>query len=131
MNNNSSFIDRLNKWLRESITVKLFVIGILILILLIPARMVEDLIIERESLRDTAIADISSKWGGMQLIGGPVLTVPYTISIKNERNEIENIIQYAHFLPKTLNIKGQLFPEKRYRGIYVVVLYNAKLKLEG
>ncbi|MCS6955884.1 MAG: cell envelope integrity protein CreD, partial [Candidatus Calescibacterium sp.] len=101
-------------------------IGILILILLIPARMVEDLIIERESLRDTAIADISSKWGGMQLIGGPVLTVPYTISIKNERNEIENIIQYAHFLPKTLNIKGQLFPEKRYRGIYVVVLYNAK-----
>ena len=35
------------------------------------------------------------------------------------------------FCQKTLLITGNLQPEVRYRGIYEVVLYNAKLQLSG
>jgi inner membrane protein len=36
-----------------------------------------------------------------------------------------------YFLPEKLNIKGQISPEKRYRGIYEVVVYDSKLELTG
>ncbi|MCX6230264.1 MAG: cell envelope integrity protein CreD [Bacteroidetes bacterium] len=127
----TSFIDRLNSWARRSIGLKLASIGFLILILLIPASMLNSLIRERQTTRDGAIAEINSKWGGSQTIGGPVITIPYKTLIKNNDGKFEEGIKYAHFLPDNIKIKGDVKPEKRYRGIYVTVLYNAKLSVAG
>ena len=126
-----SVFDRLNNWLKRSVTIKLISIGFLILILLIPTTMMQSLIYERQTLHDQAIEDISSKWGGKQTIGGPVLTVPYTASLKDDKGNIEYVTRYAHFLPEVLNIDGKVFPEKRYRGMYVVVLYKTNIHLAG
>ena len=126
-----SVFDRFNNWLRRSVTIKLISIGFLILILLIPTTMMQSLIYERQTLHDQAIEDISSKWGGKQTIGGPVLSVPYTASLKDERGNIEYVTRYAHFLPEVLNIDGKVFPEKRYRGLYVVVLYKTNIHISG
>ena len=71
--------DRVNRWVRTSTMLKLAVIGILVLVLLIPTAMLQSLISERESTRNTAVAEVSSKWGNEQVIGGPVLSVPYEI----------------------------------------------------
>ena len=46
--NNQSFFERANNWLKQSITIRIFTIGILILLLLIPVSMVESIISERE-----------------------------------------------------------------------------------
>ena len=127
----TSLFDRLNNWVKQSYTLKLLIVGFLILILLIPASMLESLIRERRHLRDSAMDEISSKWGGIQTIAGPVLTVPYNALIKNEQGDTEYQIRYAHFLPKDLQITGNLNPEKRYRGIYVVVLYKTFLHVSG
>src|SRR5580765_3339455 len=94
-----SVFDRFNNWIKNSVTIKLFSIGFLILILLIPASMLESLIRERQSVRDQAMDEVSSKWGGKQTIGGPVLTVPYVVPVKDAKGNIINEIQYAHFLP--------------------------------
>ncbi|MDQ3141673.1 MAG: cell envelope integrity protein CreD [Bacteroidota bacterium] len=126
-----SAFDRLNNWARKSVSLKLFTIGFLILILLIPLFMLTDLIQERENLRDGAIKEISSKWGDEQTVGGPVLTIPYKYYIKDEEGNVESRINYAHFLPDQLTISGQIAPEKRKRGIYMVVLYNTKLAVTG
>ncbi|MCB0589111.1 MAG: inner membrane CreD family protein, partial [Phaeodactylibacter sp.] len=53
-----SLLGRLNRWARNSVTLKLFVIGILILLLLIPASMVTSLIRERENIRDEAVREV-------------------------------------------------------------------------
>ena len=58
----SSFFDRLNNWARNSVTLKLLTVGLLVLILLIPASMVNSLIMERESIRDNAVEEVSAKW---------------------------------------------------------------------
>ncbi len=127
----TSIFDKLNTWARNSISLKLITIGILILILLIPSSMMNGLIYERQSIRDGAIEEVSAKWGYEQTIGGPILTIPFKSWSKNEKDQCEYSIQYAHFLPEKLNVKGAIKPEKRYRGIYVVILYNALLDVSG
>ncbi len=117
-------------WVRNSVTIKFIVIGILILVLLIPAGMIRRLIQERNSLRNSAISEVSYKWGNPQTVGGPIITIPYKIYYKKDKEIIEDI-QYAHFLPEDLNIQGEVYPEERKRGIYKVVVYKTKLNFEG
>ncbi len=126
-----SFWERANNWVTRSVTLKLLVISFLVLGLLIPANMVENLIRERESTRDEAIREISSKWGAAQTVGGPVLTVPYRRTETDEKGKVTVTTAFAHFLPSSLVVSGSVTPEKRYRGIYVVMLYRAGLKLSG
>jgi inner membrane protein len=123
--------DQFNEKIKASITLKLVAIGILVLVLLIPTTMIESLISERESRHSSAINEVSSKWGNDQTIAGPVLTIPYKKFIKGKDKEIITTIEYAHFLPDEINITGKIFPETRYRGIYKVVVYNAKLQFSG
>ena len=126
-----SFFERFNIWVRTSVMLKLITIGILILILLIPTSILQNLIAERQSTRDAAVEEITSKWGSGQTIGGAVITIPYQTIQTDEKGNKSSIIAYAHFLPENLSIMGSLIPEKRYRGIYVVMLYNAQLHLKG
>ncbi|MBX7140357.1 MAG: cell envelope integrity protein CreD [Chitinophagales bacterium] len=128
---NTSLLDRINNWAKRSVMLKLLIIGILILILLIPTSMLSSLIYERQGVRDEATRDVSSKWGLQQTIGGPMITVPFEERVKNENGNIETVMQHAHFLPDELTITGEMIPEKRYRGIYVVMLYKAKLHITG
>lgn len=136
-NSNQSFFEKASNWLRNSITIRLFTIGILILILLIPVSMIEGLIHERENRQEEAQKEISEKWGHRQTVKGPVLTVPYDvyekIYDKNEASQYRMVstTHYAHFLPEKLNMKGSLLPEVRYRGIYEVIIYSTNIELSG
>ena len=132
-----SFFERANIWIKNSITIRLITIGILILILLIPVSMVKDLIREREYRQQDAIWEVSSKWGEAQTITGLVLTIPYNVYEKiydrddNDKYKLIKTTKYAHFLPEELDIEGFVKPEVRYRGIYEVVVYNSEIKLNG
>ncbi|CCH02244.1 Inner membrane protein creD [Fibrella aestuarina BUZ 2] len=126
-----SLFDRLNQWLRTSTLIKLATIGILILVLLIPTTMLQTLISERESTRNTAVAEVSGKWGGVQTISGPILSVPYTVVEKDEKGKESRYTAYAHVLPDDLRITGTLQPEQRNRGLFQVMLYNTRLLLRG
>lgn len=127
----TSLFERFNNWVKSSVMLKLITIFILILLLMIPSAILESLIHERQATRDNAVEEITSKWGSNQTIGGAVITIPYTIIEEDDKGKKSTVIEYAHFLPENLNITGKLIPEKRYRGIYVVMLYNAQLHVQG
>jgi len=91
-----------NTWLRTSITLKLIIIGILILVLLIPTNMVERLINERESTRDNAIKEVASKWGLDQTIGSPVISIPYYTVIVNGNNQKKQLQIMLTYYPMKL-----------------------------
>jgi inner membrane protein len=131
VSNNPGFFERLSNWTKNSITLKLFVITLIIFLLMIPTAMMESLIYERQNTRDEAIREVSGKWGGVQQIKGLVITVPYKLYSENDKGVRSYEIKYAHFLPDKIEVNGKLNPEKRNRGIYVVVLYNAALKISG
>ena len=67
---------------------KMVTIGFLILILLIPENMVESLIQERSFAREGVIAEVSSKWGNEQTLTGPILTIPYTVFLNQNGQQI-------------------------------------------
>lgn len=124
------------KKLKTNIYFKIGVIILLILILMIPTSMVENLIHEREGVQASAIDEVSSKWGRGQTISGPYISIPFDKYVnrynkKDSINEIIKIKQWAHFLPETLDISGNIKPEKRNRGIYEVVVYESNLKIDG
>ncbi len=124
------------KNLKSNVFFKVGIIVIMILILLIPTTMVQELIHEREVIQLSAINEVSSKWGDGQTITGPYIAIPYNKYIKqfSKKDSIDKIIKiqdWLYFLPEQLIIDGTISPEKRYRGIYEVVVYESALKISG
>lgn len=123
------------KQLFENVFFKMGMILVLILILLIPAYMVQNLIHERTIRQAEAIEEVSSKHADDQSITGPILTIPFIKKkqVENEDGTHRQIIEqyYYHILPEALKINGEIIPEKRKRGIFEVVLYGSKLNFSG
>ncbi len=122
--------------LKTNIYVKILAIFFIAMMLLIPSLMILGLISEREATQNDAIREVSSKWGEAQTLSGPFLTIPYTrylkeFSGKDSVLKIVPVKEYLHILPNELNVKADITPEKRNRGIYEIVVYNAKVKLSG
>ncbi len=117
--------------LKNSIAVRLFIIGALAIILLIPTIMIQALIKERKQRRDETSLEVTDKWGSIQTITGPILTIPFQFTQQDDNEKFTKIKKYAHFLPDDLSIVCTIHPEIRYRGIYEFVLYNTKIQLTG
>lgn len=142
MNTENSILDKINHWIRSSVTLKLITITLLMLMLLIPTSMIESIIYERKFLSENTIREVSQKWGEQQQINGPILTIPllYEIEYEVEKGEGEKkkkelvkklITNYWHILPEQLNIEGEISPEKLKRGIYEVIVYKSKIAIAG
>ena len=129
---NKNIFDRINESISQSITFKLISIGILIFLLLIPKSMINSLIVEREHRMEETIHEVTDKWSRKQTVSGPILTIPYKKYIEGEDGtNVKTVIKYATFLPEVLNIKSQIEPEERYRGIFKVIVYKTLLSLKG
>lgn len=110
----------------------MIIVTVMAIFLLIPSFLIQDLIQERITLGEKVKKDLYNQWGGKQVVAGPVLNVPYTIRQTGENNQNgteKNGVM--HFLPETFKTDGSLYPEKRSRGIYQVVVYEGKLKISG
>lgn len=119
-------------WQRNKILIKGFLIGILILVLLIPTVLIQDLVKERENRQQQVVNEVSSKWASEQVLNGPILIVPYHESATTDKGKTPSLItKLAYLLPDELNIKGQLDPAIRYRSIYKIVGYNSTVELQG
>ena len=127
----TSAIERVVAKMRQSVMLRLLVIGILMLILLIPTSMLESLINQREDNHDQAVKEISGKWGDNQTITGPVIAVPYYTDVKDDKGVITHELTYMYYLPDNIEITGDMQSQKRHRGIYEAVLYETKLHVKG
>lgn len=132
---NLNVFERLNRWIQESIMVKLFSIGFLVLILLIPSAWIDDLIQERQSRSEQVIREVADKWSGSQTITGPILVIPFkkqeVIDRGKDGKEIREHIERAYFLPESLNVDGTVSPEILHRGIFDAVVYQSSLNVKS
>ncbi len=124
-------IKKTGDFIRNSASLKIITIGILVLVLLIPVSMISSLLREREYRRDTVVREISQKWGNSQTITGPFFTVPYKYYFKDAQEKLQYSIKYLHILPEKLTLSGQIDPHIRYRAIYEAVLYTTRLTVAG
>jgi len=131
MNNQINPVEKVNRWVKNSVGLKLGTITILMLLLLIPAAMIKSIIREREALSESVLQEISSKWANSQHINGPVLCIPFLYDKKISDEKIIEKVDYIYVLPEDLQITGNVSPEKRKRGIYEVIVYRSKLLCKG
>lgn len=117
-------------WHRNRIIIKTVLIGMLILLLLIPTFFIQGLVNERKDRQMLAVSEINSKWAGSQTVTGPVIGIPYTEMV-TEENNTHTVKKWAYFLPAKLDIHARIVPEKRYRGIYQVIVYTTELQING
>ena len=60
---------------RNALSVKIILIGVLILILLIPLAMIRGLISERSETASEATTEVQNKWSSSQLVTGPFIRI--------------------------------------------------------
>ena len=130
-----NIFERLNRWIEESITVKLVSIGFLVLILLIPSSWIQDLMHERQARADSMMLEVSEKWSGNQTLSGPILVIPYKVRKRIDHGkEGAEILEYTEkyfFLPETLAIDGAVDPKVLHRGIFDAAVYTSALKVNA
>jgi inner membrane protein len=130
-----NILERFNQWIQESIMVKLFSIGFLILILLIPTSWIGDMIVERQQRADQVMNEVADKWSGNQTIAGPILVIPYRkqeiLDHGKDGKEIFERVAKAYFLPEQLDVRGTLTPEILQRGIFDAVVYESSLSVQS
>src|SRR5262245_30324700 len=120
---------------RRSQSLRLFSLGVLTLVLLVPIQMVAGLISERQQRRDGATAAVMAKWGSAQSVSGPALVLPYIVRSTEEdatgktitREERRDLV----VLPSRLRVRGTLETTELARGIFLVPVYKEALTLVG
>lgn len=123
---------------------KFLTIGSLMLLLLVPLSMIGGVIKDRQYHRTVAYDSIAQSWTGEQQLQGAMIVVPYQKRVMEDVDVYEKTIRqtvtvqkertyqrYKYILPETLNVNGRIDTEERYRGIYKVPVYTAKLKIAG
>ena len=138
-----------------SLTFRLITVALLAGIMTLPMFWIDNLVNERFRRYNSVVAEISSIWGAVQTVTGPILSIPYTVQYQtveeiplsaaeiafeqsrgSERTTTEVVRNHeeeriALLLPGELFIDGQIATETRYRGIYSVRVYTADVEISG
>jgi len=138
--NSPSQPNKFGNWLKTSITARMIIVGILVMVLLIPLTYVNILIEDRAYRQQDVVSEINSKWGNEVMIYGPTLKLPYKtyteISKFNEKTkayikETKTHIKYAYIFPETLNTNADVKSKSLYLGNFESAVFTSKMDLNG
>lgn len=117
---------------------KVFFIAVIGIIMLILLFLISGLVRERGLTKQQVSKETSSKWGGSQLISGPILVIPFekeTVRKVREEGIEKTIVSYTtaylHLLPQNVKILQDVKSEPRKRGIYETIVYKSITELQG
>jgi len=128
---NKTDMDNSKEKFTQSLTFKGIIITLLILILLIPGAMIQNLIKERQERSRETVQKINDKWSRSQTLCAPLLLIPYTTTKFDTARKPYLVDHTLYVTPKNLKIKVLLTTEERYYGIYKAILYKSNIHFEG
>ena len=121
---------------------KIIFLFIFVLVLLIPLKLITNLIDDRGRLYNQTITNIGNEWGKSQKIIAPVIIISYKDTGIDNKDSVSNasntkavavvpVERKFAILPEELNATIEMKDEVRQRGIYNATVYNANMKLTG
>jgi len=113
---------------------KFLLVIMLTVAMAVPLFLIQLALSDRENTAQQATQDIASGWGGSQVAAGPILFVPYTISVDtvvNGGSLAQLQTRTAVLLPATLDIKAKATTGERWRGIFKVPVYRADVAMRA
>ncbi|MDI1256121.1 MAG: cell envelope integrity protein CreD [Flavobacterium sp.] len=125
----------------QSATAKMFMVGLLTLVLMIPLVFVNNLIVERSLRQKEVVSETADKWGESVYFYGPILKIPYntfteTVTVNEKTKEVTKQItanvKFAYFFPEELKNNSDVTMTKPlHRGLYQSNVFKARMNFEG
>ncbi|HZW63116.1 MAG TPA: cell envelope integrity protein CreD [Flavobacteriaceae bacterium] len=132
--------NKLNHWIKTSITARMLMVGGLIIILLIPLGLIEELILERTHRQQDVVREINEKWGSEIVLYGPILKIPYktysesTKYIEENKTRVKELkthLNYAYVFPNSLQAKIDANSKTLTRGNYQSAVFTTNMNFSG
>ena len=121
----------------QSYSLKLIILCALVLAMAIPAMFISNIVYERTSRADEAVKEVSDRYGGAQIVSGPILALPSWTRTPLERFEADiaphksGASQYVIF-PETGGVKLEQFKTTiRKRGLFKVPTYEGDVAIQA
>ena len=116
-------------------TMRFATIGFLILVMLIPLALVEDVSAERQAFYRETQDSVARSWGLAQTLSGPFVVLPESRrdGVEVVAGEEKAVLRRGHrvLLPETLTMDVELTHSLRRRAIYEVPVYTVRVRLAG
>lgn len=120
---------------RGSLGLKLLLVCLLVLVMGVPLLIVGGLVAEREGRARQVTAELGAQVGGSQVLGGPMLIVPYTRSVEStdDQGRTQRRIDRGTYVvfAETGSADTSLAVQNRRRGIYRAAGYTAQTDFEA
>lgn len=117
--------------LGASTTFKLFILGILSLLLLIPLGLIYDLVQERAGMARQAEDRIAAGWGREQQLLLPMLRFEYVRDRVDKDGVVTRERRERLLSAASADVKAVLTVETRKLGIYALPIYTSQLRIDG
>lgn len=126
--------------MKKRLAQKILALALLGILLWIPLLLEQDVIYERMGYRDQVIRDIATTFTGEQVVTGPLVIVPWSLSYqsrvwndKTKSYKLEDKKRSGRYvlLPQQLNTDAVVGTSTRQRGIYEVPVYKTSLSMQG
>ncbi|MBC7768140.1 MAG: cell envelope integrity protein CreD [Phycisphaerales bacterium] len=120
---------------RGSLGLKLLLVCLLVLVMGIPLLLVGGLVGERQARAASVMGEIGARSGGPQIVGGPMLLVPYqrTVETTDDQGRTQRRTDRGSFVvfAETGSADAVLTVDERRRGIYRAAVYRAVTELDA
>lgn len=120
--------------MNKALVYRVLIISGVILLLWIALQMVLGIVRERGAYRDAAEHSIWQSYAGPQTLTGPIIVVPYKevfvvdgTTPPQTREEPRRLLVF----PKTLQVRAEMTPSERYRGIHKAIVYETTSQWTG
>ncbi|MCB2100122.1 MAG: inner membrane CreD family protein [Rhodobacterales bacterium] len=114
--------------LNDPVVVKLALLGVLVLATVLAGLPIRHQIFERQALQDQVEQAFSDTWGASQLVGSPILVVPYGDTTGWEPGTAK---RFFFFTADALEVTSEIHPETRRRGLFQATVFSARVAMTG
>jgi inner membrane protein len=117
--------------LKNSLPLKIALMGVLALLMLIPLAMIQNLVRERRNAADSSRDEVAASWGRAQTLTGPVLMFSYDTEVLDDQNKKTTRRSTATLYPRTLSYDIDSKTQTLHRSIYDIMVYGADVVVTG
>ena len=117
--------------LKDSLPLKIALMGVLALLMLIPLAMVMGQIEDRQDAADSSRDEVSASWGRAQTLTGPVLKLSYETELLDKDQKKTVKLATGTVYPRTLDYDIDAQTQTLHRSIYDIMVYGADVVVTG
>ena len=117
--------------LKDSLPLKIALMGVLALLMLIPLAMIQGQIRDRQQAANSSRDEVSASWGRAQTLTGPVLQLSYESVVLDVDQKKTVQSETGTIYPRKLSYDIDAKTQTLHRSIYDIMVYGADVVVTG